>query len=241
MVLQDLLDNLATGEFANLSLANSTVGSIKEEAYPRIIRAINRSLLEIYKRFLLKEKKVYLVQQVGLYRYYLRTQYLGYSGATTIQAYLLDHTDELFQEDVIRILNITDSDGFYVDINPPHPGIEQTYFRTPQFDTLDLTTTETENTFTVSYQASYPKIVITEEFDPETLKLYYPPFIEDALCNHVASLLVKGKTTKASEGEGYASNTFAAKYEMACLKLVELGLVEEVYFQNNRFERNGFI
>jgi len=57
----------------------------------------------------------------------------------------------------------------------------------------------------------------------------------------VASLLVKGKTTKASEGEGYASNTFAAKYEMACLKLVELGLVEEVYFQNNRFERNGFI
>lgn len=106
MVLQDLLDNLATGEFANLSLANSTVGSIKEEAYPRIIRAINRSLLEIYKRFLLKEKKVYLVQQVGLNRYYLRTQYLGYSGATTVQAYLLDHADELFQEDVIRILNM---------------------------------------------------------------------------------------------------------------------------------------
>lgn len=62
MVLQDLLDNLATGEFANLSLANSTVGSIKEEAYPRIIRAINRSLLEIYKPSSLSVESVYRSQ-----------------------------------------------------------------------------------------------------------------------------------------------------------------------------------
>jgi hypothetical protein len=241
MVLQDLFDTLATGEFANLSLANSTTGSIKEEAYPKIVQAINRSLLELYKRFLLKEKKVYLVQQSGLYRYYLRTSYIGDSSATSTQAYLLGHPDELFQEDVIRILSITDSEGLTVAINPSHPGIEQTYFRTAQFDTLDLTTTKTNETFVISYQASYPKIKITETFDPDTLNLYYPPFIEDALCNHIASLLLKGKATKASEGEGYASNTFAAKYEMACLKLIELGLAEESYFKNDRFERNGFV
>ena len=241
MVLQDLFDTLATGEFASLSLANSVTGSIKEEAYPRIVRAINRSLLEVYKRFLLKKKKVYLVQQSGLYRYYLRTQYLGYSTSTGIQAYLLDHPDEIFQEDVIRILSIMDADDNEIALNPSHPGLEQTYFRTSQFDALDLTTPDDNQIFMVTYQARYPKIEITETFDPDTFNLYYPPFIENILINHIASLLVKGKTTKASEGEGYASNTFAAKYEMACLKLIELGLAEETYTQDIRFERKGFV
>ena len=241
MVLQDLFDTLATGEFAHLSLANSVTGSIKEESYPRIVTALNRSLTEVYKRFLLKEKKVNIVQQEGLSRYYLRSKYLGFSGATSSEAYLLDHEEEIFNNDVIRIMAITDNAGIPVKVNPPYTCNEETFFRTKQFDTLDLVTEKTGQIFTIEYQASYPKITIDEEFDPDTYQLYYPPFIEDALINLIASILIKGKTTKASEGEGYASNSFMAKYELSCLRILELGLTEEFYTEDVRFNRRGFV
>jgi len=241
MVLQELFDNLASGEFSGLALANSVTGSIKEEAYPKVINAVNRGLTEIYKRFLLKKKKVFLVQQEGLTYYYLRTDYLGFSNFTSEDAYLLDHPAEEFQNDILRVLNITDEEDNIIPLNPSRPHPNQTFFQASQFDILNLVTSNTGQTFTVEYQAKYPRITITETFDPETYQLYYPPFIEDILINYVASLLVKGKTTKASEGEGYASNTFAAKYEKACLKLIELGLAEESSSQDFRFERKGFV
>lgn len=241
MTLQDLFDTLAVGEFAGLNLANSVTGSIKEEAYPKVVNSINRSLRELYKRFLLKKKKVYLVQQTGVTRYYLQTRYLGYAGATTADAYLVDHPDEDFSNDVVRLLEIEDSDNLNVEINPPHPYLEQTYFKTSGFDTLDLVTEETGKTFLVTYQAKYPKIVITETFDPEEINLYFPDFIEEALCCYVASLLVKGKITKASEGEGYATNTWDYKYEKACQELIRLGLVDEALIKDNRFNRRGFV
>jgi len=241
MTLQDLFDTLATGEFTSLNLANSVTGSIKEEAYPKVVNSINRGLRELYKKFLLKKKKVYLVQQTDVTRYYLQTRYLGYAGATTADAYLVDHPDEEFSNDVIRLLEIEDSDGLAVEINPPHPYLEQTYFKTSGFDTLDLVTEETGETFLVTYQARYPKITITEDFDPEEINLYFPSFIEEALCNYAASLLVKGKATKASEGEGYATNTWNYKYEQACQEIIRLGLVEEAIVQDNRFNRRGFV
>jgi len=241
MVLQDLFDTLASGEFANISLANSVTGSIKEEAYPRIVRAINRGLLELYKRFILKKKKVYIVQQDGLTHYYLRTSYLGFLNSTTVNSYLLDHPTEDFQDDVLRILGITDKEGTVVPLNPSPPITDKTFFQSSQYDVLNLETVDTGQVFTIEYQAKYPQIIITETFDPEVYQLYYPPFIEEALINYVASSLIKGKTTKASEGEGYASNTFAARYENACAKLIELGIAEEAAFQDNRFKTKGFV
>lgn len=241
MVLQDLFDIMASGEFSGLALGNSVTGSIKEEAYPKIVNAINRGLTELYTKFLLKKKRVYLVQQPDVIRYYLRTQYLGYAGTTSSSTYLLDHTDEEFQNDVLRVLNIVDSDNQPIELNPHRVSINQTYFRSSGFDTLDLTTVLTDQVFTIQYQAKYPKIVITEDFDPESINLYYPPFIEEALINYVVSSLMKNKTTKASEGEGYVTNTWYHRYERACINIIEAGLAEESITSDNRFSNKGFV
>jgi len=240
MVLQDLFDTLAAGEFSNLALANSTTGSIKLEAYPKVVKAINRSLRELYKRFVLKKKKVILYQQAGLSRYYLRKSYRGTLGATSADAYLVDFL-EAFDDDLVRILGIKNADDLDVALNPAVVHPEQTYFTSAAHDTLDLITAKTDQSFIVQYQASYPKIVITEDFDPETYNLYYPPFIEEALAAYIASLLKKGKETKASEGEGYQTNTWAYKYEQACQKIVDLGLAEEVIITNTKLDQRGFI
>ena len=102
MVLQDLFDTLASGEFANLSLAHSVSDSIKEEAYPRIVSAANRGLRELYKRFLLKKKKVMLFQQEGIIRYYLRPERVTDLGASTPDLYLANHPDEALQTILFR-------------------------------------------------------------------------------------------------------------------------------------------
>lgn len=242
MVLQDLFDTLASGEFSNLALGQGVTGSIKEDAYPKVVSAINRSLLSLYQKFLLKKKRVYLVQQNGITRYYLRTKYLGYSGATGPEAYLVDYPNEVFLDDVIRILWITDIDGNPIELNPPHPVLEQTYFRSAQFDALDLITSLDDQTFIIEFQAKLPLIEITEDFDPETLQLYYPSFLEEALLYKIASIIARGKTVRASEGEGYASNTWDTKYNQACQELSLLGLAEEFTSEEDlRFERKGFV
>lgn len=242
MVLQDLFDTLASGEFSNLSLGQSVTGSIKEDAYPKVVSALNRSLLALYQRFLLKKKKVYLVQQSEVIQYYLRTSYLGTSDSLGSSAYLISHPNEEFTGDVIQVLGITDNEGLPVDINPPHPFLEQTYFKSTQFDTLNLVTPLVGETYLIEYQARIPAIEITETFDPETVELPYPPFIEEAMLYHVASALVRGRSSKASEGEGYASNTWAARYERACQELASLGLTEELNGNEDlRFERKGFV
>ena len=110
------------------------------------------------------------------------------------------------------------------------------------FDALDLVTSLDEQTFIVEFQAKFPLIEITEDFDPETLQLYYPSFIEEALLYKIASIIARGKTFRASEGEGYTSNTWDTKYNQACQELSLLGLAEEFTSEEDlRFERKGFV
>lgn len=241
MVLQDLFDTLASGEFANLSLAHSVSGTIKEEAYPRIVSAANRGLREIYKKFLLKKKKVMLFQLPGVVRYYLRPEHIGVLGAPAPGLYLANHPDEAFADDIIQILRIQDVDNNEVDLNPLRTYLDQTYFKTASFDSLDLFTTKTDQVFTIEYQAKHPKIEITETFDPKTIPLSYPDFIEEALTLYMASLLIQGKTTKASEAEGYQTNTWHYKYLQACAELVHLGLAEETDSDYDKFYGKGFV
>ena len=139
-----------------------------------------------------------------------------------------------------RLFSIKTEDDEEVPLNPAQL-VGDTSIRTSAFDTLDLITTLEEQILTIDYQATYPKIIITEDFDPETVNLYYPSFIEEALTNYIASLLVKGRVTKASEGEGYATNTFTYKYDNAIQKLIDLGLAEEAVASNSRFENRGWV
>ncbi len=240
MVLQDLFDTLAAGEFAHLALGNSPTGTIKEEAYPKVVTALNRALRELYKRFILKKKSCLLYQQADLTLYYLRSEYIGSVGSMGESAYIADSYDDPFNDDIIRIIDIQTDQDEEVPLNSAKV-TGDIAVRTAAFDTLTLITTKTDQVLTVNYQASYPRIIITDTFDPELVVLYYPQFIEEALTNYIASLLVKGRVTKASEGEGYATNTFLYRYEAACQKIVDLGLAEKFITEDSRFDQRGWV
>lgn len=244
MNLQNLFDSLAHGELSNLAIVNITTGSIKEAAYLKVVSQINRALREIYKRFLLKKKCGVIKQQTGLTTYYLRDPFAHYVDGST-NSYLSEYDfDEPFNGDVIKVLEAEDPDAKdprdrILPLNDPKYPDAGVF--TTAFDTIYMVPANPLKRVKITYQAAYPEIKITEDFNPENYELYYPLFIEEALTNYVASLLVKGKLTRASEGESYATNTFDHKYEAACQRIVVLGLAEEVAMAPTHFERRGWV
>jgi hypothetical protein len=140
---------------------------------------------------------------------------------------------------LIEVLAIWNSEEEEVPLNVPR--YANTGIFSTAFDTLEIPLSDTQGVFKIQYQAEHPRIVITEDFDPETYQLQFPGFIEDALTLHIASQLFKGKTSKASEGEGYATNTYHYRFDQACKRLEDLGLAEVVTVSDQRFRRKGFV
>ena len=243
MYLQELFDNLAYGEFSHLSIGNSSIGSIKEAAYPKVVGIVNRALRAIYKRFILKKKVVLLHMQSGVETYYLRSSKLAASeDALSDSTYLLskNSVDPFDGDEVIRILDVKTSAGLPALLNTLE--IETTCLRTLSHDTFQVIPADILDILSIKYQASHPKIIIGDDFDPETYEINYPGFIEEALMMHIASQLFKGKTSKASEGEGYATNTYHYRYEAACQEISILGFAESADPpESHKFEDKGFV
>lgn len=236
LTLQDIFDNLAHGEFANLALGNSSLGTITEDKYPKIVSAINLGLMELYKRFLLKKKKFLLQQRAGVSLYYLRSDYIGdYLDLVEDGSF----EDDTIVTDLIRVLWVKDTAGIEIPLNDPR--FPTTGVFTQSYDALRMTPASPLKTLTVTYQAKYPKIIIDEDFDPKEIELYFPHFILEALLAYVASRVFKGKTSKSAEGQTNISTTFHYQFIAACKDISELGLAEEMEERSTKFSAKGFV
>jgi hypothetical protein len=232
MVIQELFDELATGEFSNLAIGNSINGSIEPDAYKKVITQVNAGLREIYKRFLLREKTLVIARPLGTTEHFLR------DGNTAITVSVEAEGETPTVADLCRVIDVYDVLGeTIVYLNDKrHPlsvftkGHDHLIIKDPLPVNLG-----------VEYQAYYPKIVLSETFDPETYNLYYPEYISYALKCYVASELFTGKTSKATEGEAQIYNTFHGKFEKACKLIEDKGFAEEVITEESKFEMGGWV
>jgi hypothetical protein len=236
ITLKEIFDNLAYGEFANLALGNSPLGTLTEDKYPKIVSAMNLGLVEIYKRFILKRKKCLLMQQTGVTTYYLRSDYVGDYLETVDDG---SYEESAFNDDLIKVLEVEDAAGEDIPLN--NPRYPDTGVFTQAFDTITMQPASPLKTLTLTYQAEYPKIVITDDFDPTEIRLFFPNFILEALLAYIAARVFKGKTSKSAEGETNLSTTFNYQFENACKKITELGLAEEAEELATNFTNKGFI
>jgi len=232
MVIQELFDELATGEFSNIAIGNSINGSIEPDAYKKVITQINAGLREIYKRFLLRQKTLIIARPTGTTEHFLRDGNL----AITVSVEAEDETPTV--ADLCRVIDVFDVlDETIVYLNDQsHP---LSVF-TKGHDHLTIKDPLPVN-LGVVYQAYYPKILLTETFNPEEYALYYPDYISNALKCYVASELFTGKTSKATEGEAQIYNTFHGKFEKACKLIEDSGFAEEVITEETKFENGGWV
>jgi len=239
MFLQDIFDTLASGEFANIAIGNSESGTITQAAYPKVVNHINSGLLEIYKRFLLKKKEFQIVQQTGVSIYYIRYDYIaGSISSTGPESYIVEDPNDPFDRDLIKVIRVYDELGDEVPLN--NPRYRDTGVFTQAHDIIKMTPADPLKTLSFVCQASYPKIIITQSFNPETYELFFPSFIETALLAFVAARMFKGKPGKTDSGVP-AYNVYDGKFEDACKVIKELGLAEDEDTDCDHFTDNGWV
>ena len=239
ILLQEIFDTLATGEFSHIKLGNSLQGTIAEADYPKIVSAVNLGLLDLYKKFQLRKGEFIIHQHADVTSYYLRKERAAELTEMDDYCYIEIGEDESFPEDFISVNSLWEDSGTEIPLNDKSN--KATGGFTPSFDVLQMTPRVPPIAVHVEYRARYPKIVITETFDPEKVELHVPDFIMEPLLYFVASRVFRGIASKATEGETTSAITYHTLYRTACLEIEQNGLVTPNDSSNEQFSDNGWV
>lgn len=235
--LKKIFDELAFGQFSGLAVGNSPNGSISEEQYPKIISIMNSALLDIYTRLPLRKKEFDLYQRAGRETYYIRPDNVGDPNVGDPNIYIDGTEDKEIDGDIIKPIKAYNADGTEVFINKNQ--YPDDIFM-PQYDVITIKERTPLEVISIVYQASYPEIVMSSDFDPAEYELNFPRFITPALLANMASRIFIGKTSNAGEGQPSMSNTFTYKYETEMARINQLNLVLETENEDTQFDNGGW-
>lgn len=238
ILLKDIFSLLASGEFSNLSLSKDRNGNIDEADYGKVIGHINLALVEIYKRFKLKEEEIVLHVNPIVTTYYLRPEFMTSLENISTTRYIQRPTDSDGSLNIIEIKDIFDADENRIVLNNR---FYTPYIRQSSDDTLKITGITEATTLSIILQ-SYPSpIVLDDDFDINTYKLDISKNILEAILNYVAARVYKpiganNSTTNADKGSSYDH-----KYELACQKIEQFGLhIDDDDKDPDKFSRQGW-
>lgn len=233
MKVEQLFKSLSYGPLSNLSLAAEGSGTILEAHQPRIIQFANESLLRLYSRFILCEKDVLIEQVEHITNYHLKKRFAesNWDPEEERYPYIKDLNGEPFEEDVIKILEVYDSNGVRLPLNDP----EQPYsLFTPQANVLQVPRPMDGVSLSVLYQAKHP-VLSHENMEQEII---LPTVLHAALLAHVAAQVFSGMSTQEAMQKAQEQVTV---YENICSDAIENDLVSTSISQtNSRFYNRGW-
>lgn len=237
VVLKDLFDLLATGEFSNLTLAHSPTGGLDEKEHEKVVGHINLGILEIYKRFKLLQNELVLHITPGLDKYYLRPEKVAAVQHMGQRMYIERSEDPDWSLNIIEIIGVFDSLGTEIIIN--------NRFMSPSIvqlapDVLKITKIETYQTLDIIYQSCPTKIVVDDSFNPEEFVIYIPETIIEPLLYYVAARTYKPMGANDSSENSDKSASYEQKYELACLKFDLYGLSPQHDDKEDTFTKDGW-
>ncbi|MFP3645152.1 hypothetical protein [Paraburkholderia sp. SIMBA_054] len=234
MNITELFADLSFGELSSLNLAQEGTGIITDAGKERIIRFANEGLLKLHTRFILKQNDVLVEMVEWITSYHLLLKFAESQQGISQQRhlYIKDLWEEPFQEDVIRILNVFDSNGCELPLNDE--GNEHSVF-TPQGDLLQVPHPIEGMALSIGYQAKHVPLTLADL----TQEIELPEVLHPALRAWVAWRAFGQVNTQ--ESQGIAAGHRAA-FDDACNEVTAQDLVSTSQSQtNNRFQRNGWI
>lgn len=235
MKIEDLFRQLSFGELSNLSISDSGSGLIIEAKHPQLIQYLNDGLLALYSRFMLKEKDILIEQVAHIPNYHLKLKYAESTGSKVPYPYIKDLPDEPFEEDVIRILTVTNAWGEKYTLNDV---ADADSLFTPQPDVLQVPNPVAGEPLAISYQARHRKLVDDGE-DVLFQDIEVPFYLENALRLYVA---YKVFSHMNGQENILKSQEYMGTYEATCLDVEARDLVNQTYHTSHRkLEQRGFV
>jgi len=239
MLLSEIFEYLQYGEFAQLAIGGNgpdEVG-IKPKDYPRIVSAVNLALIELHKRFPIKQDQLTLQLHSHITEYILHSDYADSNiESDKPYKYILDAVlIEPFLDNILLIRHVYDELGEEYVLNDINDIFS---FHTPQSNVLQVPYPDNENTLSVIFRAGPNKINHVGLSDLTTVNVDLPDQFLEALLNYVAHRIFL--SLNLGEGQSEANN-FLAKFEAACAQINHLGLFVVDTNQNTKFGENGWV
>lgn len=214
MTLDDIFNQLSYGELVQIYAGSGDAGLMDAGERTRIAASINMGLLELHKRFLIREAEEVIPLVEGTLTY------------------------NLSATDAIRIERIYDSAGNELGLNTVD---DINAIRTPTLTSLKLSSNHELDTdsLTVVYRAKHPKLDLSQvAVAPEEIEVDLPDAYLEALLFYVASRVLNPIGIADNFHDG---NNYAAKFEMACQLLSTENIRVDTLGENTRLEKNGWV
>jgi hypothetical protein len=247
MTLDEVFEQLVSGELSQISIAGGEQGEITEAAYPKLVNHVNLGLTALFKRFSLKQGSMKVQLVPGHDTYTLDSKYAASNTKSKeLVKYLLDE-GKPFKDDALKIESVVTDLGIELVMNQAGDPFSVS---TPSMLTLKVPMVivdqpprlpgalRTEH-LEVTYRANHPKITVgLGYFNPARVEVELPDSHLEALCYFVAGRMAApaGMTT-----EERLNNVWYAKYEGECQRLEADGLQIVTGYVNDRATRNGWV
>lgn len=213
-------------------------GIIRLQDRQKIIGYLNEALIRLHSRFILKESEVLIKMFPHITNYHLLTKYAQSFEEPEAEgyAYIMDLMGEPFVEDVIKILEVWNTNSFKYPLNDPE---DRWSLYTPQANLLQVPYPIGDATLSVVYQAAHPIIIVGDPDNEITGSFEIPDVLYGALRAYIAYKVFSHMNTQESTAKG---QEHLVTYERICAEVVDRDLVNtSISSTNTKFEKRGFV
>lgn len=238
ITLDDLLRDLSYGELAQLNIGNFIPEEHESEPDPRsyaqLSSWINLGLKAIYSEFWLASAEIYIQQYEQIETYVLSYDYAvsNTAGSQAIK-YIIDTTENPFQDNVLKIEAAFDEDGVELPMNDI---TEELSIHTPTYRSIQIPYPNNENMTAIQYRATHAKINFSSGMDPTAIEIAIPHPLHEALLWYVASRAFGS----LGGDQGVEGNDYYQKYTNRVATVRQQGLYIQTEASNWRFDQNGW-
>lgn len=245
MKLSEIFTQLSHGELSQMHLGGSGTGIIEDAAYDRLVSCINLGLAALHTRFPIRHGQLTIGFIADKVQYVLHSKYAETSSSSETK-YILD-TASPYLDDLMKIEKVFTLEGQRLSLNDE---ADEYSVSTPSMNTLmvpidivnAISGTPEEYITTgvvVHYRASHPYLPAgVGMYRANTVDIDLPYQYLEALCYFIASRI---NNPMGMTNEFHAGNSYAAKYEMACLALERDNIRVDQVSQPDRIGRNGWV
>lgn len=238
MKVSDLFYNLSIGELSNLAMSGEGSGTIRDKDQGKLVSYINAGVNALHKRFVLVTKELLIECFDHITTYQFKRKFAITSNSSEKYKYIIDYPDFPFEEDVIRILEVSNALRQKLPLNDP--GDFMSVF-TPAPDVLQVPEPITRNSLSVIYQAeSVPlKYLGIDKEVALAQEIQIPGFLESALTNYVAYKVYSHMNGQEQQAK---SQEYLVMYENECSEVEKNDLTAQTQsVTHHKLNERGFV